>query len=1148
MSTGDDFHECVDIENDEFHSVHSNSSRSNYDFEILDSSIDHGVSDTSVRSSRSGYSSSSPSRSRVSVTMYGNDFKLELTDASGPDSSEYTSNASQASGSYASGSDDDMFEYDAGSTMTGLSGYDDDDGEHHDSDEDSGVEVQLAATTKTASDDDIVQESDRKPVVVSPARSILSGDMNDMRVGMAITEETPPRSNASGIAAAPKARRATTTPSKSLFTGELLTHIEDSQNDQDEGSAGTLSTQDSLLGKTDVRITPSFANESYDDFDAENINAPPSMNRHLNDDDYSYASTLTDSSAGTSDSFYSVMSDMSKIRSLIRGEMESVASSKSAASTGSQSAVNRSLESDAMHMIAETWARIEAEEKAEKAIKQAEEEMKSKLTTSKSAEDFLKEQIAKINQEVDSKVLDEETDEILRAALPDIDMDDEVSFKTSKTSATSNSKPVPEDDMSESEKRQIKMERAEETKKRKAEEEKAIQESVARATVAAATLKKLEGEATVEHAKKEARLKAEKEAAKIKMEEEAAKLKKQEEAARLKAAEDEEKARIAAEEEAARLIEEARIKAEEEEKARIAAEKEAARIKAEEEEKARIEAEKAAEEERLRIEAEKEAARIKAEEEEKARIEAEKAAEEERLRIEAEKEAARIKAEEEEKARIEAEKAAEEERLRIEAEKEAARIKAEEEEKARIEAEKAAEEERLRIEAEKEAARIKAEEEEKARIEAEKAAEEERLRIEAEKEAARIKAEEEEKARIEAEKAAEEERLRIEAEKEAARIKAEEEEKARIEAEKEAARIKAEEEEKARIAAEEEAARIKAEKAEEEERLRIEKEEEAARVHVDEEKETTELSTEDEESKLIEAARIQAAEEEDSHIEEAHGKDDSFYSVDSYTSPSTSPSKRDNTSSPLAGETDDASQEALEPDGDSSNFLNESNANEDTTFDDSQDDIPENSVPLLDGPTNSLVDTLLSSSKEAVADYVTSKKEALPGIADFASQFEEEMSDSDVDEEKEIDDDYVVVSKSEISEEGLEGEENVETTLLEQDSESEGKEEECEEAKNEDTQIDNDEKEDDDAEGDDQNSPQKSTQSGGTLETCESPTTQITSQTAQSTQTAVETVPQSTTASTIQPAAATRAATNPLQKDMVDPHLEAAACGCCTIS
>jgi len=94
-----------------------------------------------------------------------------------------------------------------------------------------------------------------------------------------------------------------------------------------------------------------------------------------------------------------------------------------------------------------------------------------------------------------------------------------------------------------------------------------------------------------------------------------------------------------------------------------------------------------------------------------------------------------------------------------------------------------------------------------------------------------------------------------------------------------------------------------------------------------------------------------------------------------------------------------------------------------------------------------------------------------------------------------------------------------------------------------------DEKEDNDEEGDDQNSPQKSTQSGGTLETCESPTTQITSQPAQSTQTAVETVPQSTTASTTQPAAvATRAATNPLQKDMVDPQLEAAACGCCTIS
>ena len=843
----DGFYECVDNENDEFQSFHDGSDRSDLDSSNwnLDSSM--ATSDESSASVISGEMSSDRSgrSGRASVSMYGNDFKVEVQD------------------------------------VYNLSG-------HSDAFEDSEMSYasDSQAMDETMDTGNLADESYKNTslskghAAVSPNSQKLAFD--NLTEGV-IVEETPPRSNATGSGNIASATNPN--PSYSLLTGTLLALAD---HPSDEQSAGTISTQDSLLTGDNVQITQSLLND-------DNVSNPPLVQRRRalpdinTEDDYTVASayhtvasseSTTDSSVGTSDSFQSVFSDMSKLRSLMRGEMDTVFS----VSGGSTNTSNRSTatEMEAAKMIAEELTKIEAQEKAEKMITGA-----AKL--------MLKQEIANINKQEEARIFAEASERRSRSEMG-----------VSMTAKGETKRKIPEGE----DRQQTRREKEEAAKKRKAEKKFNIEESVARVTHAENELKRLEREARLEQERKEMRYRAETEAAKIRYEDEESKsiefekknnkLKiEEEQRQRTEEAKEAENARISAKEEVAR-IEVARVKVEEAERLRIEAVENSRRSKAEEEERLRAELEEqntrleAEEVKRLSIEAEQAASEIKAEEEEHLRLVAEeetrlKAEEKERLRIEAEKEAAkvamqkkksahvskpkqkrkkgvyvskaekkasRLKAEEEVAAKVKTEIV---DRQRIEAEQETASRKAEEAERIRIEAEQdiskleIEEQERIRIETEEKQTRLKAKEEEQdcLRIEAEasKRKAEEDLKVEEEstllakieeQDRLRTQAEEEECIRLKAEKESaklqakleEEGRLRMEAEQEASQLKAEKEELRRIESEEVAATLKAEEEECLRIEVEQEATRLKAEEVE---RLRVESEQEASKIKAEEE-------------------------------------------------------------------------------------------------------------------------------------------------------------------------------------------------------------------------------------------------------------------------------------------------------------------------
>ena len=616
----DGFFECVDIENDEFQSVHDGSDRSELDSSSnwnLDTSMATSDGDES-ESGRSGDMSSDRS-GRFSVKMYGNDFKVEVH------------NVHNFSGAF-------------------------EDSEHSSaSANNSDYEMDDTMDTGNLADESYKNLSvNISPggISGSPNTSLLSGDLAERMM----IQETPPRSNATGRGKA-AVDRALANPSCSLFTGELIPMVD---GNSVENSTGTLSTQDSLLGNENVMITPSFSND-------DDVNNPPSLQRQSllpdigredREDEYTIASvseysiasgsTGTVSSVGTFDSFQSVFSDMSKLRSLMKGEMESFASSSG---TNSNRSVNRSTEINAARMIAEELAKIEAREKAATMIADAATLMSADI----SAEERVRREIAMINKEEQARVLEEEI-EVRRMAeiqvLAKAGNDSKVQAKAGKDTKaqakagndTKVQAKAENDTNVQMDKAQVRRDKEDAAREVRAQEKANIRESVARVTHAENELKRLEGEAQHEHKRKAKRMRADAEAMKIRYEEDELR----------KIEEDQERKRVEA----------GRVKAEE-----------AAKIKAGEEECLRKEAEALTKKEEERI-----AAESLAKKEEEERVKAEALAqkeEEERLaakelakKQETQRLAAEVLAKKEEEERLAAEalaKRLEEERIAAEA-------------------------------------------------------------------------------------------------------------------------------------------------------------------------------------------------------------------------------------------------------------------------------------------------------------------------------------------------------------------------------------------------------------------------------------------------------------------------------------------------
>ena len=373
----DGFYECLNIENDEFQSVYDGSDRSELDSSGWNNSYnmslpsDGSLSSGSDSGSGSGRSrgSSDVSSARLSVTMYGNAIKFDVPFSDAAEVSYDNSRGSEGSGMSTSTSE---------GQLSHMSQSQMDEGDEDDNGEDASDNVDMGIP----SNDTMVTSNRRKRMVHD---DINDNDADDHDVHDNAKTKTK--------------KRVLISPSKSLFSGDLSGELDvkpssDLKHEDDSTPPRSNGNTRNLIGGRNRSILTG---------DAQDEDVQPSIRRRRQlpdvdaDEQSLFSNSTTDSSVDTADSFQSVLSDMSKLRSLIRGDMVSVASNSHSDSRSSHSSAS-GVEIHAARLIAEELAKIEAQEKAAQLIADAETFLKAELA----AENKVKKEIEKLKDQLET--------------------------------------------------------------------------------------------------------------------------------------------------------------------------------------------------------------------------------------------------------------------------------------------------------------------------------------------------------------------------------------------------------------------------------------------------------------------------------------------------------------------------------------------------------------------------------------------------------------------------------------------------------------------------------------------------------------------------------------------------------------------------